>query len=508
MNRKQRRMLERIMMRNQTLRFLWQLFTTEYGLASACGDTPPIHFAASNQLQVMNPLSLESGLIIPALGSKLPGVPWGLCGPNNSGGLFMMDEIQMWQQQEVANCNSVTFGKPGTQKSTANKFATFVRALIGYNNLVVDRTGEYTALVNLINRWLPGAADIVRFSDDPITGEPPNVYINPLDPDLGSMREVRFPLITALLLIAMGKVEDKQSGRIGYRNELSNQEDSLLWAALEELDKDYKEKRITVPLLGDLEKKLRRPTEAMAEAVDKTVDEARLMAYEMFLAVRKLTTGRLKGTFHEPTTPGVLQPRRLLVLNCQGVKDERVVITTMILNFFIMSQLKGVEADPSERIHYVRLDELWDMLAHPGMVDSLRIIYKQSGKLAVAVDSIMHNEQDAEVGTDITAITGLFADSDFRWLYRMNRNQLEERAGLLGVNERQIDIVAGSKDKRTAPLKNGQCLLLWGEDNSLLLEQRVWPEVLPVCDTRWMMRRTDIRETPLPRAQDTLPMAA
>jgi hypothetical protein len=90
----------------------------------------------------------------------------------------------------------------------------------------------------------------------------------------------------------------------------------------------------------------------------------------------------------------------------------------------------------------------------------------------------------------------------------MNRNQLEERAGLLGVNERQIDIVAGSKDKRTAPLKNGQCLLLWGEDNSLLLEQRVWPEVLPVCDTRWMMRRTDIRETPLPRAQDTLPMAA
>jgi hypothetical protein len=477
------------------------LFATEYGLEVVCGDALPILFAASNQLQVLSPQAIESGLIDPATGKKVPGVPWGLCGPGNAGGLLMWDEIQMWQRGMVANCNSVTFGKPGTRKSTGNKFALFVNAVIGYNQLVVDRTGEYTLLVRLINRFIPGAAEILRVSTDPETKEPPNVFINPMDPEL-DLEEVRYPLITALVLIAMGKTTKQ-----GYRNELTNEEDALLWRAIEEVDQDYADGKIDVPLLSHIQAKLKRPSAKMVELIDKEEPAVREMASQMYLAVYKLTEGKLKGTFHKPTTPGILQPRRLLVLNCAGVKDERVVITTLILNYYIMSQLKGPDAPPSERVHRVELDELWDMLAHPGMVDSLRIFYKQSGKLGVHVNSTMHNEQDAEVGTDITAIEGLFADSDIRRFYRMNRNQLESRQKLLGLNDEQVNIIAGTEDGSRKGLREGQCLLVWGEHNSLIVEQRVWDVVLPACDTRWMMRKPDTRVTELPRAQEQLQVA-
>jgi hypothetical protein len=386
--------------------------------------------------------------------------------------------------------------------------------------LVMDRTGEYTPLVELINKYIPGGAAILRFLPDPITGAPPDVFINPMEPDM-DLHEVRYPLITAMTLIAMGKMKvgDKEE----YLKQLNNEEDSLLWAVIRSVEDDSidwqnppvydeegelveegvpkrdKEGRIVrhwTPLLKHLERKLRQPSQDILNAMDASEAEVKLVGRQMFLALRKLTSGRLKGAFHQPTTPGILEGKRLLVLNCAGVKDDRVVLTTLLQTFYIQSQFEAGRKDPTKRIHRIELDEIWDMLAYPGMVTGLRIAYKQSGKLGIAINSTMHHEQDAEVGTDITAIQGLFADSAIRWFYRMNRAQLEAKAKLLRVNENEIDIIV--------KLKDGQALLKIGDQPGIVVEQRIWPEVLPACDTRWKLRR----ESDLPRAQELLELAA
>jgi hypothetical protein len=500
--------------------FLRQLFTTEYGMESLCGDGLPIMLAATNQLRVLSMQVLESGLVLAETGAKVVGGLFGVCGQNGSGGALLWDEIQLYQKKVTPNANSVTLGEPNARKSTGNKFKLFLGAIFGYNQLVMDRTGEYTPLVALLNKDMPGSARILRFLPDPETGAPPDVFINPMDPDM-DLHEVRYPLITAMILIAMGKVKlgDKEE----YLTRLNNEEDSLLWACIRSVEDDsivwskrpvYDEEgelveegiqkrdkdgniiRHYIPLLKHLARKLRNPSGDVLSAMDVSDTEVRAMGYQMFLAVRKLTTGRLRGAFHEPTTPGILEGRRLLVLNCAGTKDDRIVLTTLLQTFYIQSQFEAGRKDPRKRIHRIELDEIWDMLAYPGMVAALRIAYKQSGKLGIAINSTMHHEQDAEVGTDITAIEGLFADSAIRWFYRMNRAQLEARAKLLRVNENEIDIIVN--------LKDGQALLKIGDQPGIIVEQRIWPEVLPACDTRWKMRR----ESDLPRAQELLELAA
>jgi hypothetical protein len=500
--------------------FLKQLFTTEYGLESLCGDGLPIMLAATNQLRVLSMQVLESGLVLAETGLKVIGGLFGVCGIDGSGGALLWDEIQLYQKRVTPNANSVTLGEPNARKSTGNKFKLFLGAIFGYNQLVMDRTGEYTPLVDLVNKYIPGGAAILRFLPDPETGAPPDVFINPMDPDM-DLIEVRYPLITAMILIAMGKV--RVGNKEEYLNQLSNEEDSLLWYVIRSVeddsidwierpdyndegdlvkegvprrDDDGKIIRHWTPLLKHLVQKLRRPSDEIINAMDASETQVKLIGRGMFLALQKLTVGRLRGAFHEPTTPGILEGKRLLVLNCAGTKDDRVVLTTLLQTFYIQSQFEAGRKDPTKRIHRIELDEIWDMLAYPGMVAALRIAYKQSGKLGIAINSTMHHEQDAEVGTDITAIQGLFADSAIRWFYRMNRAQLEAKAKLLRVNENEIDIIVN--------LKDGQALLKIGDQPGIIVEQRVWPEVLPACDTRWKMRR----ESDLPRAQELLELAA
>jgi hypothetical protein len=508
-----RQKIEKWMMKGETLRYIYQLLATEYGHESMFGDRlPNLHFASTNNLAVLSPLAIETaGLIDPKTALILPGVPIGACGPGGYGGMALVDGIQLWQHGLVTNLNGFKLGTPGTRKSTETKFELFIGAVFGYNQLVLDRTGEYTAVVELIKRMLgEDRARILRFSGDSITGAEPDVYINPLDPILGDLQEIRYPLITALVLIGMGQEEDGHKGH--YRFQLPDPQDTLLWEAIADVEDDRKASRIQVPLLEHLEEKLFEPTPRMLQAVRRSKNEVKKWCFPMALAVRKLTKGKLKGSFHKPTTPGALEAQGLTVLNCQGQKDDRVVITTLIQNIFIHSKRELLQDDPRKRIHIIKLDEVWDMLVYPHVMESLLIAYKQSGKHASFIESTMHNEQDAEVATsNEQAVRGFFADSDIRKFYRMNRGQLVARQDVLGLSDTEVDIIAGSKDGSRTGLPDGSYLLKLKDRPGKIIQQQLeeWPELLTAADTRKNYRRDRegriiARDTPLPLAQEKL----
>jgi hypothetical protein len=500
-------------MRSETGKYFFQLFFTHYGHKSLFGDRlPNIHFASTDQSAVLSPQAIETaGLIDPKSALILPGVPIGSCGPDGYGGMALVDGIQFWQHGLATNLNGMKLGTPGTRKSTETKFELFIGAIFGYNQLVLDRTGEYTLLVELIQRLLgPQAARILRFSNDLRSGAPPEVFLNPLDPFLGDLREIRYPLIAALILIAMGQEEGDRKAH--YRFQLQDPQDTLLWVALEDIENDFKAGYMQVPLLEHLQEKLFEPSDAMVNAMRRPKQQVAEWSYNMALAVQKLTTGKLRGSWNAPTTDGILDAQGTTILNCEGHKDDRVVITTLIQNLFIHSKREQLKNDPRKRIHVIKLDELWDMLVYPFMMESVLIAYKQSGKEGSYIESTMHNEQDAEVAVaDVQAVRGFFADSDILKFYRMNRGQLQARQDVFRLNDNEVDIIAGTADGSRPGLPDGSYLLKIKDRPGKIIRQELeeWPELLEAADTRKQYRRDQEghivgRETTLPLAQERL----
>ena len=134
------------------------------------GDQLPVQRATSRHLSAVNPLFAESGLIDPRTQSKAIGLPWGYCGRERSGGLYFYDEYRLYQARLLHNPNVKVFGEIDHRKSSGVKCMIYRGAACGYNHLVTDRKGEYTALADAI----PGSK-ILRF------GEGTNLFINPLD---------------------------------------------------------------------------------------------------------------------------------------------------------------------------------------------------------------------------------------------------------------------------------------------------------------------------------------
>ena len=452
------------------------------------GDSLPVHRATTLHLSALNPMFLESGLIDPRTGSKVRGVFRGHIGKNGSGPTFEFDEYQLYQSGILNNANTKVFGEPNHHKSGDAKCNVFRGAAVGFNHLVTDRTGEWTAVVNAINSnpHIAAKAKVLKFGE--ATERDTQLYINPLDKSM-TLKD-RSDLLAAMAVTAIGR-------RNGIEiNALEIEERSLLWQALVDALNQYGPDDQTGLAIGeatlpDVVNRLLNPTQNMAEAMRESQEYLRQLGRSMALGLLRLTETDLKGMFHRQTTAGIWQDTPLLVMDCQGASGEAAVLMITLINFFTRSQWS--RENPAYRFHKIIHDEAWDLAAYPAFIDSTRESFKQGGKWGVGNTIIAHHMQNLYRSGSSDAVRDLISDSDVTICYKMDSAELEKSAGDLELNRSEVSLITD--------FEPGVALYKIGSRPGIVVRHEAWPEEKSFVETRGLMRgqRSPV-ESDLPRA--------
>jgi hypothetical protein len=433
------------------------------------GDRLPIHRATSRHLSAVHPWFAESGLIDRRTNSKALGIPIGYAGRERSGGIFYFDEYLLHQAGLIPDLNVKVFGLINHRKSTGEKIKIYRGAACGYNHLVTDRKShEYTPLANAI----PGSR-ILKF------GEESSHFINPLDPAM--TLETQRDLLAAMAITAMGD-----------RTNLDIRENSLLWEALKESHSHFGVGNQGVATLPVLVEKLKNPTGTMAERMGRDMAFVKDLGYNMFLGLRRLTEGDLRGMFHQETTPGLFKAVPLLVLDCEGVKGEKAVIMITLINFFTLSKNAAGNSD-DDRFHFVTHDESWDLATYAGFVDSVRQGFKLGRTKGFGNRVVAHHKSNLDRSGQNKAIEDLISDSSTTILYRQDESEIEKSAEELGLNEAEVD--------RIKQLPPGRAIYKLRGLPGIEVEQFLWPEERQLVNTSHLVHG----KTELPKAKPIEP---
>jgi hypothetical protein len=448
----------------------WYL-RSEEGLRFLAGDRLPIQRATSDQLAALNFLMAESGWRNKFTGQRVRGIPVGWFGEDRSGGVAEFDVFQLLQAKVIGNTNIKVFGEPNNHKSGDSKVEVFRGSMIGYNHLVTDRTGEWTAVHNAIS-----GSKVFKF------GPHAEYFINPVDNAAMSLSEQR-TLVAALAITAIGT-------RNGHDLvELEVDEKSLLLQAIKAAHAKYGHSDNGMPAgiatLADVVYKLFNPTQDMAQAmhlstasedVDKSIISLKELGKSMAYGLARLLDedDELYGMVHKETTVGLWQDTPLLVMDCTGAKGEAAVIMTILIDHFTRSQQMRYNA--RFRFHHRIHDEAWDLAYYPAFIDSVRDDFKQSGKRGVSVRMIAHAPQNLYRSTNNKAVGDLMSDSDVTIIYRMRKTDLDESAEALKLNSTEKSIVLR--------LDPGFALYKLGDEPGVVVERNHWAEEDKFIHTR------------------------
>ena len=378
------------------------------------GGSLPTFRSTSRQLSAVRPQFAYSSPIDPRTGQKVVGLPLGACGVDGSGGVFYADPFLFFASGLVKNLNSFTLGRIGFGKSAEAKLEIWLASRFGQNTMVTDLSGEYTKLAGAIKD-----SKILRFGKDA------DIFLNPLDPSMDEDTKKR--LVSSLALIAMP----------GDRSSLTPIEDSVLMEAIMET---IRSSGSCVPTLPMLVEKLAEPTRRMAQELRQSKGQIKDAAYNLFLALRRLTDTDLRGMFHKETTPGLFDATPLLVLNCEGVSQsrEKAVMTVVVINFLTTGMVGTGEHQKFHRIYH---DESWKLSEHTEFVSSVREAWKLGRRAGVANRLIMHHEQNLLRSSDNAVIEDLVSDTSVFVCFNQNRAEIEKSAGLIGFNPAEVDLV-------------------------------------------------------------------
>lgn len=422
------------------------------------GDALPVHRATSWHLNAIRPRFAETSPIDPETARKVPGLPLGYCGQDETGEVFMYDEWQLYQAGLLTNLNGVILGEVGKGKSALVKTMILVGASFGYNALVTDVKGEYTQLARAIL-----GSKVLRFGTDT------SLFINPLDPvmDLGTQQD----LVAAMVLTTL-------KGRKGQ--ELNNREDSMLKTAVLDALRHF-ESGAEVPTLPAVVEKLKNPTQTMADSLDMTVEQLKELGKDMFLGLRELTEGDLVGMFHKPTTTGLFEDTPLLVMNCEGLRSEAAVLVATLVNFY---QSVWAKKYPQRRFHRVFHDEAWDLTVYPGFVHSVRRAFKLGGSLGVANWIVIHHKHNLERSSKEDAVKDLIPDARTFVCFQQKKSEIESSATELGFNPADVERI----------VQQGSYSALWkiGDSPAIQVKTRSWPELLPIIETRHLAKGKEV----------------
>jgi hypothetical protein len=376
--------------------------------------------------------------------------------------LYFYDEYRLYQARLLHNPNVKVFGEIDHRKSSGVKCMIYRGAACGYNHLVTDRKGEYTALANAI----PGSK-ILRF------GEDTNLFINPLDKAMPI--DTQRDLVASMVLTAMS----------GDRVTLSIKENSLLWEAIKDAHNHYGQGSRRVATLPTLVEKLFQPTQDMADSMHRPVEYLRELGYDMALGLRRLTDTDLRGMFHQETTTNLFQDTPLLVMNCEGITGDAAVIMITLINFFTQSQW-GRE-NPTYRFHKVIHDESWDLAAYPGFVESVSRAFKLGRTWGVANWIVAHHKSNLDRSGNNEAIKDLIADSDTTISYKQHETELENSAADLEFNETEV--------ARILQLEPGFAIHKVANNPGIEVEQVAWPEERALLETSHLLHgQTELKK--------------
>ncbi len=436
---------------------------------AALGARLPVHMATSRHLSAVHPFFTESGLIHPLTGEKIPGLPYGRCGRDGSGGIHTFDEYMLYQAKLLNNANVKVLGDINYRKSMTVKFMIYCGVIVGFNHLVIDPKGEYTALVDQINEEAPGYARIVR------VGKEAQTFINPLDEavmDLGVQRD----LVASLACTAIND-DTVQLGIV---------ERELLWTAITDAHNHYGVGTRRMPTLPAVVEKLFNPSESMAIDMRKSKDELVTIGYKMALGLQRLTRGDLVGMYHQETSPGLFDETPLLVMNVAGLQGEAALMMIILINMF--SQSLWARRNPMKRFHKVINDEAWDLAAYPEFVLSLQRAFKLGGTWGVSNWIVTHRLTDLDRSGSIEAIKGLKEDSEVTICFRQPEGEMKVSAEALNFTEAEAE--------RVTQLPPGWALHKVGNQPAIEVEHVIPRRLRPVMETRHLMHG----QTDLPRA--------
>lgn len=412
------------------------------------GDRLRITRASSANLAGNYPFLLERGIIDPQTGEKVPGLPIGTCGRNGSGGIMYFDPVQLYRSHIVENTNVKTFGMVGNRKSAGVKSRIMLGTEVGWNYIVTDIKGEYDLLAGAIT-----GSKVLRFGSDD------SLRLNMIDNSLsvGTQHE----LVQAATLSAIGE----------SRSTLTPTEIQMLWYGI--LDAHAGNDH---PILQNLVDYVSNPSDRMVKEMQISAKRLKEHGTDIRLALTRLNTGDLRGTFHEQTTPGLFDVVPLLVLNCKGLKGAKLAIMLVVLNFLTYNtanQLKG----QASRFDYVIHDEAWDLIGQPGFLASIRSLFKLGNSEGVSNEIVAHHASNL-FRSGNAAVGDLFADSAITILYKQDREEIEEHSGLLNLNTEEI--------KTILRLMPGEALYKIGDHPGIEVQHTTsnHPRMRPLVETR------------------------
>jgi hypothetical protein len=428
----------------------------------AFGDRLPYHRATTFHLAALHPFFIESGLIDPRTGFKVSGLPYGYCGRERSGGIYYYDEYLLYQTGILHNANVKVFGKIDHRKSSLIKFVIYMGVYFGYNHLVIDPKGEYTALVDLLNLEFPGSAKVLRFGQDT------TISINLLDNSMSW--KVQRDLLASVIVTTMGGDRSK--------NSLDVVDKELLWEAVKDAHKDREE-----PTLPVVVEKLFNPTPEMADGMRQPIQFLKEKGYRLALSLRRLTEGDLVGMFDKPTTPGLFKETPLLVMNCEGVSGEAAVIMILLIGFFTQSQ--WAKENPGQRFHKVITDEAWDLSTYPEFVALMRRAFKLGATYGVANWIVAHHKTNFDRSGNDSAIKDLITDSDTTICFAQDPKELELSADALGFT--------AAEQERIPHLPPGHAIHKIGSRTGIEVEHASLTRLRQVVETRHLLQRQNRR---------------
>jgi type IV secretory pathway VirB4 component len=376
--------------------------------------------ATTHPLMALNPFNVDGGL----------GVPGVYVGRDAlAGGNFEFDPWELMRARFVSGPNMLIIGQIGYAKSSLVKTWLNRRSLYVDHSAVgddgtpkvarvrirlIDPKGEYDPLA----AWW--GTEPVRFYSGG------SLRLNPLDPVMAA--EDQLSLLSTIAAVCL-------------KRDLAPAEDAGLQQAHAEAAQKAQNRGqpATIPLvIGEL----LDPSEAVALELGASTERVAEDNRNLALALKRLTTGDLRGMFDEPTSKALDLHGQKLIFNLRGVKDAARPILMACMAAFLQAewaQPGRVDKD------IVVLEEAWAAFHHLAIARWFRELEKLARQLRVMTLFVTHRLSDLTAAGDdgsekVKLAQGMLEDTELRVIYRQTPKEVERSAELLGLSgvEREL----------------------------------------------------------------------